>query len=108
MPWLFAQLFDEGYHDFAQHFLVEPVLALEALALWVVLAEEVVGVADGVVDAEEAIDLLAVLVSDALELLSLHLVVVLYCVAGYAEGFLVVFTSVEEFVLAGLEDFARC
>ena len=94
---------DKWQYHLAYHLLIQLVLTLKTLALWIVLMEEVVGVARLVVDAEESPHMLAVLVGKVLELLPLYLVVVLYDFPSDAEGLLVVLSAIKKLVFASLE-----
>ena len=90
----------------AEHLFIEAVLAFKARGLGVVLAEKIVGVDCGVVDAEESPAELLLLRSYVLKLLMLHLIEMLNDVASDAEGFLVILAAVEKFMFTGLEHFA--
>ena len=94
-----AQLLYQWDDDLAQHFLVETVLAIEAGGVGIVLMEEVIGVHNGVMNAKEAVAVLAVPVGDVLPLLALHLVVMLDDVTRDAKRLLPVLASVEELML---------
>ena len=91
----------------AEHLFIEAVLAFKARGLGVVLAEKIVGVDRGVVDAEESPAELLLLRSYVLKLLTLHLIEMLNDVASDAEGFLVILAAVEKFMFTGLEHFAQ-
>ena len=81
------------------------MLSFKALGVGVVLLEEVVAVYRGVVVAEEAVGVLAVKIGDALELLALHHVEVLYNLPCNLEGLGSVLASVLEWICGvGLHD----
>ena len=91
----------------SQHLVVEAMFAIKASGLGIILAKEIVGVDCGVVDAEESPARLLLLWCDILKLESLHLVKVLNDVASDAEGFLIVFSTVEKLMLPCVEHFAK-
>ena len=99
---------NQGKDDFAQDFLIEAVFAFEADGVGIMLVEEIVGVHQRVVDAEETIAVFTVPVGDVLPLLTFHLVVMLDDVARDAEGLLTVLAPVEELVFARAKDSAHC
>ena len=89
-------MFDQGDDGGAEGFVVEAVLSLKALCIGVVLLEEVVAVDCGVVVAEQAVGVLAVKIGDALELLALHHIEILYNLSGNLECLGSVLASVLE------------
>ena len=89
----FLDQWDDGG---AEGFVVEAVLSFKVLGVGVVLLEQVVAVYGGVVVAEEAIGVLAVKISDTLELLALHHIEILYNLSGNLECLGSVLASVLE------------
>ena len=83
----------------AEHLFIETVLAFKARGLGVVLAEKIVGVDRGVVDAEESPAELLLLRSYVLKLLTLHLIEMLNDFFRNFEGLRTIIPAIEEMVL---------